>query len=57
MDSLGKKTKLSGENKIPKNMIIIGFIKAFMNVNIDTTGLKKDDDKVLFEMVKGFIKK
>jgi len=57
LDLLGKKAKLTGGNKIPKNMIIRGFVKAFMGVNIDTTGLKKEDDKVLFEMVRGFIKK
>lgn len=38
-------------------MIIRGFVKAFMDVNIDTTGLKKDDDKILFERVRGFIRK
>ncbi len=57
LDSLGKKAKLTGGNKIPKNMIIRGFVKAFMDVDLDTTGLKIKDDKVLFEMVKGFIKK
>ena len=57
LDSLGKRAKLSGGNKIPKNMIIRGFVKAFMDVDLDTTGLKIKDDKVLFEMVRGFIKK
>lgn len=57
LDSLGKKAKLSGGNKIPKNMIIRGFVKAFMDVKLDTTGLKIKDDKILFEMVRGFIKK
>ncbi|MBA7491734.1 hypothetical protein ES702_02282 [subsurface metagenome] len=57
LDSLGKKAKLSGGNKIPKNMIIRGFVKAFMDVDLDTTGLKIKDDKILFEMVRGFIKK
>ncbi len=37
-------------------MIIRSFVKAFMDVNIDTIGLKKEDDRVLFEMVKSFIK-
>jgi len=54
---LGKKAKLTGGNKIPKNMIIRSFVKTFMDVDLDTTGLKKDDDKILFEMVRGFIKK
>ena len=57
LDLLGKKAKLTGGNKIPKNMIIRGFVKAFMDVDLDTEGLKKDDDKILFERVKGFIKK
>ena len=57
LDSLGKKAKLSGGNKIPKNMIIRGFVKAFMDVELDTTGLKIKDDKILFERVRGFIKK
>jgi len=57
LDSLGKKAKLSGGNKIPKNMIIRGFVKAFMDVELDTEGLKIKDDKILFEMVKSFIKK
>ena len=57
LDSLGKKAKLSGGNKIPKNMIIRGFVKAFMNVELDTEGLKIKDDKILFEMVKSFVKK
>ena len=38
-------------------MIIRGFVKTFMNVKLDIDGLKKDDDKILFERVKGFIKK
>jgi len=38
-------------------MIIIGFVKAFMDVDLDVTGLKKDDDKILFERVREFIKK
>jgi len=38
-------------------MIIRGFVKAFMGVKLDVTGLKKDDDKILFERVRGFIKK
>lgn len=54
---LGKKAKLTGGNKIPKNMIIRGFVKTFMDVNLDTTGLKKDDDKILFKRVKEFISK
>ncbi|GAG85697.1 unnamed protein product [marine sediment metagenome] len=54
---MGKKAKLTGGNKIPKNMIIRGFVKAFMGVDLDIEGLKIKDDKVLFEMVKGFIKK
>jgi hypothetical protein len=54
---LGKKAKLTGGNKIPKNMTIRGLVKAFMDVDLDTTGLRKDDDKILFERVKGFIKK
>jgi len=37
-------------------MIIRSFVKAFMSVELDTTGLKKKDDRVLFEMVKSFIK-
>ncbi|GAH09336.1 unnamed protein product [marine sediment metagenome] len=52
---MGKKAKLTGGNKIPKNMIIRGFVKAFMGVDLDIEGLKIKDDKVLFEMVKGFI--
>lgn len=57
LDSLGKKAKLTGGNKIPKNMIIRGFVKAFMDVDLDTTGLKIKDDRILFEMVRDFIKK
>jgi len=57
LDLLGKKAKLTGGNKIPKNMIIRGFVKAFMDVELDTTGLKIKDDKVLFERVRGFIRK
>jgi len=57
LDMLGKKAKLSGKNKIPKNMIIRGFVKAFMDVDLDTARLKKEDDKILFERVRGFIKK
>lgn len=57
LDLLGKKAKVTGGNKIPKNMIIRGFVKAFMDVNLDVDGLKKDDDKILFERVRGFIKK
>jgi len=57
LDSLGKRAKLTGGNKIPKNMIIRGFVKAFMDVELDTEGLKIKDDKILFEMVKSFIKK
>jgi len=38
-------------------MIIRGFVKAFMDVELDTEGLKKVDDKILFERVRGFIKK
>jgi len=38
-------------------MIIRGFVKAFMDVDLDTTGLKIKDDKMLFEMVRDFIKK
>lgn len=38
-------------------MITRGFIKAFMNVELDTTGLKIKDDKILFERVREFIKK
>ncbi|GAH55402.1 unnamed protein product, partial [marine sediment metagenome] len=51
------RVKLTGGNKIPKNIIIRGFIKAFMDVDLDIKGLKKDDDKVLFERVREFIKK
>jgi len=57
LDLLGKEAKLTGGNKIPKNMIIRGFVKAFMDVDLDTKGLKKEDDKILFERVRGFIKK
>jgi len=57
LDSLGKRAKLSGGNKIPKNMIIRGFVKAFMDVDLDTEGLKIKDDKILFERVRGYIKK
>jgi len=57
LDLLGKKAKLTGGNKIPKNMIIRGFVKAFMDIKLDVDGLKKDDDKILFERVRGFIKK
>jgi len=28
-----------------------------MDVELDVAGLKKDDDKILFERVRGFIKK
>lgn len=38
-------------------MIIRGFIKAFIDVKLYLTGLKKEDDKILFEMVRMFIKK
>jgi hypothetical protein len=57
LESLGKKAKSTGGDKIPKNMIVRGFVKAFMDVKLDTTGLKKDDDKILYERVRGFIKK
>ena len=57
LDLLGKKAKLTGGNKIPKNMIIRGFVKAFMDVKLDVDGLKKDDDKILFERLREFIKK
>jgi len=57
LDLLGKKAKLSGGNKILENIIIRGFVKAFMDVDLDVTGLKKDDDKILFERVREFIKK
>jgi hypothetical protein len=57
LESLGKKAKLTGGNKLPKNIIIRGFVKAFMDVKLDVDGLKKDDDKVLFERVREFIKK
>ncbi len=57
LESLGKKAKLTGGNKLPKNIIIRGFVKAFMDVKLDVEGLKKDDDKILFERVRGFIKK
>ena len=55
--NLGIKAKSTRGDKIPKNMIIRGFVKAFMDVKLDTTGLKKDDDKILFERVREFIKK
>ena len=51
------RVKLTGGNKIPKNIIIRGFVKAFIDVNFDTKGLKKDDDKILFKRVRGLIKK
>ena len=38
-------------------MIIKGFVKAFMYVELDITGLKIKDDKILFDRVKWFIKK
>jgi len=38
-------------------MIIRGFVKAFMDVKLYVDGLKKDDDKILFKRVRGFIKK
>lgn len=57
LDLLGKKAKITGGNKIPKNMTIRGFVKIFIDVNLDTTGLKKDDDKILFKRVKEFISK
>ena len=57
MESLSKKAKLTGGNKIPKNMIIRGLVKTFMDVKLDVDGLKKDGDKILFERVRGFIKK
>jgi len=37
-------------------MIIRGFVKAFIDVDLDTAGLKKDDE-ILFDRVRGFIKK
>jgi len=55
--NLGLKAKSTGGDKIPKNMIIRGFVKAFMDVKLNVDGLKKDDDKILFERVRGFIKK
>ncbi len=57
LHNLGLKAKSTGGDKIPKNMIIRGFVKAFMDVKLDVNGLKKDDDKILFERVRGFIKK
>jgi len=54
---LGKKAKLNGGNKITKNMIIRGFVKAFMDVDLDTTDLKIKDDKILIDRVREFIKK
>ena len=57
LDLLGKKVKLNGGNKIPKNMIIRSFVKAFMDVELDTVCLKIKDDKILFERGKVFIKK
>ena len=57
LDLVGKKAELSRGNKIPKNMIIRGFVKAFMDVDLNVTGLKKDDNKILFERVREFIKK
>jgi hypothetical protein len=38
---LGRKAKLTGGDKIPKNMIIRGFVKAFIDVDINVNGLKK----------------
>jgi len=38
-------------------MIIKGFVKAFMDVELDINGLKIKDDRILFEMVRDFIKK
>lgn len=38
-------------------MIIRGFVKSFMDVELDTAGLKVKDDKILFDGVRGFIKK
>jgi len=38
-------------------MIVRGFVKAFMDVDLDTAGLKIKDDKILFKRVRGFIKK
>jgi len=57
LDLVGKKAELSRGNKIPKNMIIRGFVKAFMDVELDTKGLKIKDDEILFDRVRGFIKK
>ena len=57
LQNLGIKDKVNGEDKIPKNMIIRGFVKASMDVDLDVKGLKKDDDKILFERVRGFIEK
>ena len=57
LESLGKKAKLTGGNKIPKNMIIREFVKAFMDVDLDTTGLRIKDDKILIDRVREFIKK
>lgn len=38
-------------------MTIRGFVKAFMDVDLNVDGLKKDDDKILFKKARGFIKK
>lgn len=57
LDLLSKKAKLSGGNKLPKNMVIRSFVKAFMSVELDITGFKIRDDKVLLDRVRGFIKK
>ena len=57
LKSLSKKAKLTVGNEILKNMIIEGFVKAFMDADLDVDGLKKDDDKILFERVREFIKK
>jgi len=35
-------------------MNISSFVKAFMDVDLNVTGLKKDDHKILFERVRGF---
>lgn len=38
-------------------MIIRSFVKAFIDVDLDTEGLNIKDDKILFDRVKDFIKK
>lgn len=54
---MSKKAKLSGGNKLPKNMVLRSLVKALMGIELDITGFKIRDDKVLFDRLRWFIKK